>query len=104
MNKYSPNKKLEACLCNIELDLLSMCDRQEESLNEIRRYMREFPREPDYNLAQYGNLLIYYDQVRDFYLDCGYKSMRNMSDSKIWATYLRQVGYVARKLMERRKQ
>lgn len=100
MNKYSPNKKLEACLCNIELDLLSMCEHKEESLNEIRRYMREFPKEPDYNLAQYGNLLIYYNQVRDFYLDCGYKSMRNMSDSKIWATYLRQVGYVARRLIK----
>lgn len=100
MNKYSPNKKLEACLCNIELDLLTMCDTTEDSINEIRRYMNEFPKEPDYNLAQYGNLLIYYDQVRDFYRDCGYKSTNNMSDNRIWATYLRQVGYVARRLIK----
>lgn len=100
MNKYSPNKKLETCLCYIEQDLLAMCDTTAESLNKIRRYVKEFPKEPDYNLAQYGNLLIYYSQVREFYRDCGYKSTQRESDDKIWATYLRQVGYVARQLLK----
>lgn len=100
MNKYSPNKKLETCLCQIEQSLLEMRDTSEDSVCEIRRYVREFPNEPDHNLAQYGNLLVYYSQVREFYRDCGYKSMQNVSDNKIWATYLRQVGYVARQLLK----
>lgn len=100
MNKYSPNKKLETCLCQIEQSLLEMCDTSEDSVCKIRHYVREFPNEPDHNLAQYGNLLVYYGQVREFYHDCGYKSMQNVSDNKIWATYLRQVGYVARQLLK----
>lgn len=100
MNKYSLNKKLETCLCQIEQSLLEMRDTPENSLCEIRRYVREFPNEPDHNLAQYGNLLVCYSQVREFYRDCGYKSMQRESDDKIWATYLRQVGYVARQLLK----
>lgn len=100
MNKYSPNKKLETALCGIEQDLLTMRDTPEESLNNIRRYVQEFPKEPDYNLAQYGNLMIYYSQVREFYRDCGYKSMQRESDDKIWTTYLKQVGYVAKQLLK----
>lgn len=100
MNKYSPNKKLDTCLNEIEQDLLSMADTVEESLSKIRCYIKEFPKEPDHNIAQYGNLLAYYDQIREFYRNCGYKSMEKMSDDKIWQTYLRQVGYVARQLLK----
>ena len=58
--------------------------------------MKEFPNEIDYNIAQYGNLLIYYTDVRDMYNTCGYKSLNKMSDQKLWETYKRQVGYIAR--------
>lgn len=100
MNKYSPNNKLEACLRGIEQELMDIGDTPSESISEIRRYVRTFPQEPDYNLAQYSNCLIYYDQVRKFYEDCGYKTVAKWSDDKMWATYLRQVGYVARQLLK----
>lgn len=100
MNKYSPNKKLETCLCYIEQALLKIQNSPEESMNNIRRYVKTFPNEPDYNLVQFGNLMVSSSQVREFYRDCGYKSMQRESDDKIWATYLRQVGYVARQLLK----
>ena len=98
--KYSPNKKLETCLCHIEQALLKMQNTPEESVNNIRRYVKMFPKEPDHNIAQYGNLLVCYNQVREFYRNCGYKSMEKMSDDRIWQIYLRQVGYVARQLLK----
>jgi hypothetical protein len=95
--KFSQNKKTNGVLNEIYADLLTICDGGAfDSWKEIRRYYCEFPNEPDHNLAQYGNLLIYHCQVRDFYERHGYKSMRRMSNAKIWAIYLRQVGYVAR--------
>ena len=100
MNKYSSNKKLETCLCIIEQTLLGMQDTPEESMNEIRRYVGDFPNEPDHNIVQYGNLMVSPNQVREFYRDCGYKSMRRVSNDRIWATYLKQVGYVARCLVK----
>ena len=100
MNKYSPNKKLETCLCHIEQALLKMQNTPAESVNNIRRYVKTFPNEPDHNLVQFGNLMVSSRQVREFYRDCGYKSMRNEPDDKIWATYLKQVGYVARQLLK----
>ena len=100
MNKYSPNKKLEVCLRYIEKSLLKMQDTPEESMNNIRRYVKTFPNEPDYNLAQFGNLMVSSSQVREFYRDCGYKSMKNVSNNKVWAIYLKQVGYVARQLLK----
>lgn len=62
MSKYSKNKKLNTALCEIESDLIDNL-----GVNEIKRYFDEFPSEVDYNLAQYGNLLVYYDQIREFY-------------------------------------
>ena len=100
MNKYSPNKKLETCLCHIEQALLKMQNTPAESVNNIRRYVKTFPNEPDHNLVQFGNLMVSSSHVREFYRDCGYKSMRNEPDDKIWATYLKQVGYVARQLLK----
>ena len=36
--------------------------------------MKEFPNEPDYYIAEYGNMMIYYSQIRGMYLDAGYKT------------------------------
>ena len=93
MNKYSKNAKLNKALTEIENDLLEM------EMSEVKRYYQTFPKEVDYNIAQYGNLLVYFDQIYDFYRNCGYKSTDKMSSDKIWELYKRQVGYVARCLV-----
>lgn len=96
MGTYSKNKKLNAVLQDIEDSLLSICDSEQESKREIERYMNNFPYEIDYNLYQYGNVLIYYYDIRKLYKDCGYKSAESWSNEKLVEIYKRQVGYVAR--------
>ena len=91
MKKFSKNVKLNAVLNGIYEDL------QELGVNEVRRYKEEFKHETDYNIAQYGNMLVYY--YREMYKNAGYKSFDNMSDSKMWEIYKRQVGYMARMLL-----
>lgn len=93
MFKYSKNAKLEKALVGIENQLLDL------GLEEVKHYYNEptFKHATDYNIVQYGNLLIFYFQVQDFYRDCGYKT--KFSDNKIWEIYKRQVGYVTRQLM-----
>ena len=103
MKKYSINPKLNKCLNGIEVALLSILDTKAESLEQIQAYVREYRNEPDCNIAQHGNVLYTYAGIRDFYRNCGYKSMNNMSDGRIWATYLHQVGYVARQLVRTSK-
>lgn len=94
--KYSKNTKLNTVLNQIEDDLKCL------ELPEIARYMKDFPNEPDYNLAQYGNMLLYYCDIRKMYTDAGYKIFEGnrISDNKMWEIYKRQVGYVARELMK----
>jgi hypothetical protein len=94
--RFSKHSKLNGVLNEIYNDLLEMCDTEEQSRKEIKRYCKEFPRETDCNLAQYGNVLIYYYQVREMYRRHGYKSLDRLSDSKVWEIYKRQAGYVAR--------
>lgn len=91
--KYSKNKKLNKALTEIEADLLEL------GIEEVKRYYNQFKYESDYNIAQYGNLLVYYNQIYDFYKNCGYKSTDKMSSDKVWDLYKRQVGYVARCLI-----
>lgn len=93
--KYSKNVKLNTVLNEIAEQLNCL------ELSEIARYIREFPDEPDYNIAQYGNTLIYYE-IRNMYTSAGYKSfMENkISNSKMWEIYKRQAGYVARELVK----
>lgn len=93
MKKFSKNVKLNTVLNGIHEDL------KEFGVDEVRRYMDEFKHETDYNIAQYGNLLIYYYDIKEFYKNAGYKSFEKMSDSKVWEIYKRQVGYVARILI-----
>ena len=40
--------------------------------------------------------LIYYCDIRTMYERAGYKSIVKWSDERIWETYKRQVGYIAR--------
>lgn len=94
--KYSKNTKLNTVLNQIENDLICL------GLTEIKRYMKEFPNEPDYYIAEYGNMMIYYSQIRGMYLDAGYKtfSISRISNTKMWNIYKRQVGYVARQIIK----
>lgn len=96
MIKYSKNKKLNTLLQNIEQSLIDNL-----GINEIKRYYSEFKNCSDFNIVEYGNLLMYYVDVRELYIDSGYinTNINNMSDYKIWETYKRQVGYVVRRLM-----
>lgn len=93
MKKFSKNVKLNTVLNGIYENL------QELGINEIKRYYNDYKFEPDFNIAQYGNMLIYFYDIREFYKKAGYKSFEKMSDSKIWEIYKRQVGYVARILI-----
>lgn len=92
-NKYSKNKKLNEVLTRIEEDMM-------ESNFELGYYVDAFPNDIDFRIVQYGNLLIYYEDIKKMYRDCGYKSLDKMSDQKVWEIYKRQVGYVARQLMK----
>ena len=89
--KYSKNKKLNGVLQEIEEQLLEL------GLEEVKHYYDEFKHESDYNIAQYGNLLIYYCDVQEMYQRNGYKT--KFSDTKAWEIYKNQVGYVTRQLM-----
>ena len=92
-NKFSKNVKLNKVLTEIENNLLEI------GLEEIERYYNTFGNEVDYNIVQYGNMLVYYNDIYNFYRSCGYKSTDKMSTNKIWELYKNQVGYVARKLI-----
>ena len=91
--EYSKNVKLNKALKGIEADLLKL------GLDEVKRYYNAFKYEADYNIAQYGNVLVYYSDIYDFYRSCGYKSTDRMSTDKIWSIYKNQVGYVTRCLI-----
>lgn len=91
--RFSVNAKLNAVLTEIFADL------EEMGKNEVKRYMQNFKHESDYNIVQYGNMIIYYEDVRAMYERAGYKGLKNWSNSKIWETYKRQVGYMARVYM-----
>ena len=93
MKKFSKNVKLNTVLNGIHEDL------KEFGISEIKHYYNEFKNETDFNIAQYGNLLIYFYDIKEFYKNAGYKSIEKMSDSKVWDIYKRQVGYVARKIL-----
>lgn len=96
---YSTNRKTNNLLCAIQDQLLKMCDTEQSSLDEIRHYMTDYPQEPDYNIADHGNLMVYYVDIRKMYLDCGYKSLNRVSNDAIWQIYRSNVGYVATRLV-----
>jgi len=98
--EFSKNAKLEKALKGIKEQITSGYDSEEETISEIRRYKKEFPHETDYNFVQYGNALIYYDDIYEFYKACGYESVAKFSTEKLWNTYKNQVGYVIRHILE----
>lgn len=89
----------DKALSHIEEQLLSMCDTELESRSEIKRYMENFPHESDFNIVQYGNLLVYYNQIREFYHDCGC-NMIDKDNDELWELYKSHVGQVAKRLQK----
>lgn len=88
MEKFSKNKKLNKVLNNINDDLKDL------GLDEILRYYDEFKGiSKDFNLFEYGNMLIYNDDIKDLYKD--YKSLKNNSIDYLIKIYKRQIAYVA---------
>ena len=96
--KFSKNQKLNFVLNDIYFSLLEMCETEKESIQEIKRYKENFPNELDYNLYQYGNLLVYNDQIRNLYSD--YKSLQTVSIDKLIEIYKRQIRYVANYILD----
>lgn len=92
MRKFSKNQKLNNVLNAIYNEL------EEFGIDEIKRYKKDFPNEIDYNIAQWGNLTIYYSDVQELYKQAGYKT--KFTDEQIWNIYKRQVGYLARIITE----
>lgn len=75
--------------------LKNIHDTEQDSLNEVRHYANGFPKEVDYNIASYGCLLVYYTDIRKFYVECGHPSAETLDADVLWDIYKRDVGYVA---------
>jgi hypothetical protein len=60
-------QKLNKKLMEAIKDYILEDENREEVVAELKRYKKEFGREPDYNWYRYGNILPYYSQIRDFY-------------------------------------
>ena len=88
MKKFSKNKKLNYVLNDIYSYLMDM------GKDEIKRYMKDFPYKADYNIYQYCNMRVYNDEIKELYKN--YKCLKNVSIDKLIDIYKRQVGYMAR--------
>ena len=86
--KFSKNNKLNYVLNDIYNYLMEL------GKDEIKRYMHNFPNEIDYNIYQYGNMRVYNAEIRILYMN--YKCLKNASINKLINIYKRQVGYMAR--------
>lgn len=88
MIKFSKNKKLNEVLNTIYNEVMEI------GIDNVKRYYNEFKGYKDYNIFSYGNVRIYYDDIRELYKE--YKSLANASDYKLEEIYKRQVGYITR--------
>lgn len=92
MMKLSKNKKTNAVLMDILLDLLTLDNYGE--YEEVKRYRRRYANFLDFNLYSYGNCRIYNDEIIDLYKE--FKSLKNASIERLIDIYKRQIRYVAR--------
>ena len=101
MKAFSKNNKLNGVLNDIHTQLLEMCETKKESIAEIKHYKDNFSKELDYNLYEYGNLLIWDGDMKDLYKD--YKSLQKSSIESIRNIYKRQIRYVANYILTNEK-
>lgn len=95
MLKFSKNKKLNEVLNTIYNEVMEI------GIDDIKRYYNEFKNYKDYNIYSYGNVRVYYDDIRELYKE--YKSLANASDNKLENIYKRQVGYITRYIIRMNK-
>ena len=98
---FSQNAKLNKVLNDIYKSLLSIQDTKKECIDEIKHYKENFPKELDYNLYQYGELIICDNEIKDLYKD--YKSLQKSSIESIINIYKRQIRYVANYILKNGK-
>ena len=77
-------------------------ENKEEVIAELKRYKREFWKEPDYNYYRYGNILPYYSQIRDFYEKQGFSC--NEDNELLCEDFCYHVGKAIDKILEENKQ
>lgn len=89
---YTEEKRVH--LCNaISEHIKGNFNNDEEMLRELNKYRNVFYYKPDYNYAQYGNLIVSSTKVRDFYNGVCIDT-DDISDDELWQDYKRQVGNV----------
>ena len=76
-------------------------ENKEEVIAELKRYKREFFSVPDYNYYRYGNILPYYSQIRDFYIEHGFTC--NDNDTLLCEDFCYHVGRAIDKILEENK-
>lgn len=64
--------------------------------SEVRRYVREFPGEPDCNIAQHGCLLVSSTCIRKWFEAAGYTNISGWSYTRLWDEYRDMVDTIAR--------
>lgn len=99
--KHQNNRARAKALALIYEDIL-----ENIGIDEVKRYYKTFKHESDYNVAQFGNLLVYYYQVRKFLIDCGFskydeqykqshlQGQYKIKDDEVWQYYLMLVRVV----------
>lgn len=87
-------------LLGIAEDLLYIHWKVEESAKQIIRYKREYPNEPDYNLAQRRKLPIQYYAICEFYEKFGLpvSGFTPEKYNRLLKQYLKDVGEAVRLL------
>lgn len=93
--KYSNKKEVNAYCLSLEKVLLGWAKTPEESLAALRRYMKSFPYEIDYNLVEYGNFIINPAQIRADFEAYGLVHWLNEGDDNVWKRYKAAIGAVA---------
>lgn len=93
MEKFSKNKKLNKVLNTIYDEVMEI------GIDNVKRYYNEFKGFKDYNIFSYGNVRVYYDDIRELYKE--YKSLSNASDNKLENIYKRQIGYITRYIIKK---
>lgn len=102
--KLSKSKKLQYVYADIWQDL------EELGIKEVKHYVKSFPRVAGFNIAQYGSMRVYFDDVRELYTSAGIskfeqtrkRSSKNgiagdwlISNERLWERYISDCGYVA---------
>ena len=76
-------------------------ENKEEVIAELKRYKRGFRSEPDYNYYRYGNILPYYSQIRDFYIEHGF--LANDDNELLCEDFCYHIGKAINKILEENK-